>query len=172
MTPAAHHTDTAPHTPSCLHPRSVQTRPTPGTRPRATRATMPRCPDQRHIWGRPSTQIVHRIRWHRSITPRTRAPGPKLLTTRANRGEIASMSTRTGGGPSGVSGLLDHETQIRPRAQKNRGIGGGTANFHDCNGAARTKAHTLLLRTLSGAILSFDPYNRAVACHLCCLLAC
>jgi hypothetical protein len=136
---------------------------------------MPRCADQRHIRGRPSTQIVHRIRWHRSITPRTRAPGPKLLTTRANRGDIAGMSTGTSGGPSGVPGLLDHEAQIRPRAQKNqphRGKGSATANFHDCNGAARTKTHTLLLRSLSGASLPFDPYNRAVMCHLCCLLAC
>lgn len=151
---------------------------------------MPRCPNQRHIRGRPPTQIVHRIRWHRSITPRTRAPGPKLLT-RANRWDIARMSSRTSGGPSGVSGLLNHEMQIRPRAQKSyphRRKGGGTANFHDRNGAARTtpyaetagvsissvsrKAHTLLLQSLSGASPPSDPYSRAVMCHLCCLLAC
>jgi hypothetical protein len=152
---------------------------------------MPRCPNQSHIRGRPPTHIVHRIRWHRSITPRTRAPGPKLLTTRANRWDIARMSTRTSGGPSGVSGLLDHETQIRPRAQKNyphRGKGGGRASFHDRNGAARTtrpvktagvpissvsrKAHTLLLWSLSRASRPSDPYSRAVMCHLYCLLAC
>ena len=85
--------------------------------------------------------------------------------------------------------MLDHETQIRPRAQKNfphRGKHGGRVNFfQDCNGAARNtryantarasissfsrKAHTLLSRSLSGA--PSDPYNRAVMCHLCCLLA-
>lgn len=98
------------------------------------------------------------------------------------------MSTRTHRGPSRVSGLLDHETQIRPRAQKNkphRGKRGGTGNLH---GAARNTPHVttarlfaitvsrtthpLLSRSLSGAALPPDPYNRAVTCHLCGLLAC
>ena len=122
MSPAAHHTDTAPNTPPRLHPRSIQTRPTPRTRPRATRAPMPRCPNQRHIRGRPPTQIVHRIRWHRSITPRNRAPGPKLLT-RANRWDIARMSSRTSGGPSGVSGLLDYERRYDHARRKTIPIG-------------------------------------------------
>ena len=59
------------------------------------------------------------------------------------------MSSRTSGGPSGVSGLLDHETQIRPRAQKNyphREKGGGTTNFHDRNGAARTTQYATTAR--------------------------
>lgn len=118
MTPAAPHTDTAPNTPPRLNPRSIQTRPTPRTRPRATRAPMPRCPNQRHIRARPPTHIMYRIRRHPPTTPRTRAPGPKVLTTRTNRWDIPRMSTRTSGGPPGVPGLLNHETQIRPRAHK------------------------------------------------------
>jgi len=119
VTPAAQRTGTAPSTPPRLNPRCVQTRPTPRARPRATRASMPRCPNQRHIRARPPTHIMHRIRRHRPITSRTGAPGPKLLMTRPHRREVARMSTRTRGGPPRVSGLLDHETQIRPRAQKN-----------------------------------------------------
>jgi hypothetical protein len=53
------------------------------------------------------------------MTPRTRAAGPKFLTARANRWHIARVSTRTRGGPSGIPGLLDYETEIRPRAQEN-----------------------------------------------------
>lgn len=94
------------------------------------------------------------------------------------------MSTRTHGGPSGISGLLDHETQVRPYAQKScphDGKRGGTGNLHDCNGAARNtrqattvglfaisvsrKTHPLLLRSFSGAFLSSDPYSRAATCH-------
>ena len=120
MTPAAPHTYTAPNTPPRLNPRSIPTRPTPRTRPhRATRPPMRRCPNQRHIRARPPTQIMHRIRRHPPATPTTGAPGPKLLTTRTNRWDIPRMSTRTSGGPPGVPGLLDHETQIRPRAHKN-----------------------------------------------------
>jgi hypothetical protein len=136
--PAAHQTYPAPNTPPSLNSRAIQTRPTPRTHPRATRAPMPRCPNQRHIRARPPTQIMHRIRRHRPTTPRTRAAGPKLLTTRTNRWEIPRMSTRTSGGPPGVPGLLDHETQIRPRAHQNHPTSGkrsGTANLHDRNGA-------------------------------------
>jgi hypothetical protein len=143
VTPAAPHTDTAPNTPPSLNPRSIPTRPTPRTRPRATRPPMRRCPNQRHIRARPPTQIMYRIRRHRPTAPRTGAPGPKLLTTRTNRWDIPCMSTRASGGPPGVLGLLDHETQIRPRAHKNHPTSGkrsGTANFHDRNGAAATLA--------------------------------
>jgi hypothetical protein len=191
VAPAAHHTDTAPSTPPRLNPRCIQTRPTPRARPRTTRASMPRGANQRHIRARPPTQIMHRIRRHRPITSRTGAPGPKLLMTRPNRGEIARMSTRTGGGPSGVLGLLDHETQIRPRAQKtepHRRKRGGAGKLHDCNGAARNTRqattarlvvlsvsrtiHPSLSRNLCGGFLPSDPYSHAVTCHLCRLLAC
>jgi hypothetical protein len=124
VTAAAPHTYTAPNTPPRLDPGSIQTRPTPRTRPRATRAPMPRCPNQRHIRARPPTQIMHRIRRHPPTTPRTRAPGPKVQSTRTNRWDIPRMSTRTSGGPPGVPGLLDHETQIRPRAHKNHSTSG------------------------------------------------
>jgi hypothetical protein len=116
---------------------------TPGTPPGNT-GPMPRCPNQRHIRARPPTQIMHRIRRHPPTTPRTCAPGPELLTTRTNRWDIPRMSTRTSGGPPGVPGLLDHETQIRPRAHKNHPTSGkrsGTANLHDRNGTARTTRH-------------------------------
>jgi hypothetical protein len=96
---------------------------------------------------------VHRIRWHRPITSRTGAPGPQLLTTRAYRGEIARMGTTTSGGPPRVSGLLDHETQIRPCAHKNHSISGKcseTANLHDRNGAARNTRHARSHQFVSG----------------------
>ena len=144
VTPAAHYTYTAPNTPPRLNPRSIQTRPTPRTRPRAARAPMPRCPNQSHIRARPPTHIMHRIRRHLPTTPRIRAPGPGLLMTGTNRWEIPRMSTRTSGRPPGVPGLLDHETQIRPRAHKNHPTSGkcsGTANLHDRNGAARALLH-------------------------------
>lgn len=144
VTPAAHRAYTAPNTPPRLNPRSIQTGPAPGTRPRATRAPMPRCPNQRHIWARPPTHIMQRIWRHRPTTSRTRAPGPDLLPTRPNRWEVPRMSTRTSGGPPRVSGLLDHETQIRPCAHKNHSISGkcsGIANLHDRNGAARSTRH-------------------------------
>jgi hypothetical protein len=144
VTPAAHQTYPAPNTPPSINPRTIQTRPTPRTRPRATRAPMPRCPNQCHIRARPPTHIMDRLRRHLPTTSRTRAPGPKLLTTRTNRWEIPRMSTRTSGGPPGIPGLLDHETQIRPRAHKNHPTSGkrsGTANLHERNGAARNTRH-------------------------------
>jgi hypothetical protein len=136
VTPAAHRTDTAPNTPPRRNPRSIETRPTPRTHPRATRAPMPGCPNQRHIRARPPTQIMYRIRRHPPTTPRARAPRPKLLTTRTNRWDIPRMSTRTSGGPPGVPGLLDHETQIRPSAHKPPRVRkrSEAANLHYQNG--------------------------------------
>jgi hypothetical protein len=143
MAPAAHPTDTAPNTPPRRNPLSIQTRPTPRTHPRATRAPMPRCPNQRHIRARPPTHIMHRIRRHPPTTPRTRTPGPKLLTTRTHRWDIPGMSTRTSGGPPGVPGLPDHKTQIRPRAHKPPTVRKRSeiANLHNRNGAARNTRH-------------------------------
>jgi hypothetical protein len=71
VTAAAHCADTAPNTPSRFNPRSIQTSPTSRARPRATRSSMSRCANQRHIRARSPTQIVHRVRRHRSITTRT-----------------------------------------------------------------------------------------------------
>jgi hypothetical protein len=81
------------------------------------------------------------------------------------------MSTRTHGGPSGVFGLLDHETQVRPCAQKSyphEGKRGGTGSLRDGNGAVRNtrqvttvglfaifvsrRTHPLLSRSFSGAL--------------------
>ena len=118
VAPAAPHTDTAPNTPPCLDPGSIQTCPTPRARPRATRAPMPRCTNQRHIRARPPTHFMHRIRRYPPTTPRTRAPGPKVQRARTKCWEIPRMSARARGGPPGVFGLLDHETQIRPRAHE------------------------------------------------------
>src|SRR4051794_6807666 len=98
------------------------------------------------------------------------------------------MRTRPSSGPSGVVGLLDHEPQIRPGAQKNephRGKRGGMAHFHDRNAAA---GHTGEVTAVGVSIISLsrkatvwsrdfrgapsNPDNRAVRCHFCCLLAC
>jgi hypothetical protein len=114
---------------------------------------MSRCPNQCHIRARAPTHIMDRLRGHLPTTSRTRAPGPKLLTARTNRWEIPRMSTRTSGGPPGVPGLLDHETQIRPRAHKNHPTSGkrsGTANLHERNGAARNTRHARPHQFLSG----------------------
>jgi hypothetical protein len=83
---------------------------------------------------------MYRVRRYRPVTSRTGASGPELLTTRPHRGQIARMSTTTRRGPPWISDLLDHETQIRPRAQKSEpheGKRGGTGNLYDCNLAAR-----------------------------------
>ena len=153
VTPAAPHTDTAPNTPPRLDPGSVQTRPTPRTRPRATRAPMPWCPNQRHIRARPPTQIMQRIRRYPPTTPRTRAPGPQVQRAGTNRWDIPGMSARASGGPPGVFGLLDHETQIRPRTHKNHPTsktGSETANLHDRDAAPATLALPRPQQFLSG----------------------
>src|SRR5690348_14178963 len=133
---AAQHTDTAPSTPPRLYPGGIQTCPASRARPRATRAPVPRGPDQGHVRAGPSTQLVHRIWRHWPITSRTGAPRPKLLMARAHGGEIARMGTTASGGPPRVSGLLDHETQIRPCARESEseeGKGAGTGDLHDGN---------------------------------------
>jgi hypothetical protein len=188
---AAQHTDVAPSTPSRLNPRCIQACPASRARPGATRASVARCPYQGYVWAGPSTQLVHRVRWYRPITSRAGASGPKLLMTRPHRGEIACMGTTTSGGPPRVSGLLDHETQIRPRAHKSEpqeGKSAGTGNLHDGDGPARTtcqattigvsisslsgNAQLLLSRRLCGALLPLGLDGRALTCHLCGLLAC